>query len=299
MEIVTYAIEQGINLIDTSNSYAHGQAESIIGKALKENGMRNEILIASKFYYPTGEKGVNNRGSSRKHIFKACEDSLRRLGVDCIDLYQMHRTDMHIPLLEMMQALSDLVRQGKIRYWGTTTSPAWKIAEASMLAEYEKVVAPISEQLPYNLLDRRAENEIIPACQWADRGILTWSPLAMGMLTGRYSMDDPASFDTPRFNRGGIYAQRMTREAVQTGNQFARIASEYGLKPAHFALLWVKDQPGVTAPICGPRTLAQIKDVVPLMQQTFPKKLELICDQLSKPGGHVANFFNTANWMAG
>ena len=297
--IINFAIEQGINLIDTSNSYAEGEAEKIIGEAVKENGLRHDIILATKFYYPTGKKGINDQGVSRKHIIKACEDSLKRLQTDYIDLYQMHRVDMDTPLEETLSALTDLVRQGKIRYFGSTTSPAWKIAESKMLSDFKNYSHCISEQLPYNLLDRRAENEIIPASQWAGLALLPWSPLAMGMLTGRYQNTNPSSFDTPRYNRGGIYAERISKKAVEKGNEFVRLAEEHGMKPAHLAILWVKDQPGITAPLAGPRTLEQIKDITPLMSQGLSAEIKAQCDLIVPPGSAVANFLNSAPWMKG
>ena len=299
IEILNHAIEQGINLIDTSNSYAQGASERIIGKTFQENGLREGVLIATKFYYPTGKKGINDRGVSRKHIIKACEDSLKRLQTDYIDLYQMHRVDMDVPLEETLSALTDLVRQGKIRYFGATTSPAWKITESKMLSEFKHHAHAISEQLPYNLLDRRVENEIIPACQWANLAVFAWSPLAMGMLAGRYNNAQPNSFKTPRYNRGGIYAERISQKAVNFAQKFVQLAKQTSFTPAHLALLWVKDQQGITAPLAGPRTLAQLKDIIPLMSKQFPKKLKQACDEIVPPGSAVANFLNSAPWMKG
>lgn len=299
-EIINYAIEQGINLIDTSNSYAGGEAERIIGKTLQENKRREDIILATKFYYPTkGNEGINHRGTSRKHIIKACEDSLKRLGTDYIDLYQMHRVDMDIDLEETLSALTDLVRQGKIRYFGATTSPAWKITESRLLSEFKNMSCAVSEQLPYNLLDRRVENEILPACEWANLAVFAWSPLAMGMLAGRYNNSDATTFETARFQRGGIYADRITPKAVDASQRFVGLAREAQMKPAHLALIWVKDQPGITAPLCGPRTLQQLKDVVPLMTSRLSDELSENCDAIVPSGSAVADFLNTAPWMKG
>ena len=299
IKMIDYAIEKGINLLDTSNSYAGGQSEKIIGKALKINRLREDVIIATKFYYPTQKKGINDRGVSRKHIISACEDSLKRLKTDYIDLYQMHRVDMNTPLEETLSALTDLVRQGKIRYFGATTSPAWKIAESKLLSDFKNMAHAISEQLPYNLLDRRAENEILPASQWAKLAVFAWSPLAMGMLAGRYDNTDPASFNTPRYNRGGIYSERISEKAVATAQKFVKLAGKSSFSPAHLAILWVKDQPGITAPLVGPRTLAQLKDIIPLMSKSFPEELRKSCDEIVPPGSAAANFLNSAPWMKG
>lgn len=297
--IINYAIDNGINVIDSSNSYAAGQSEEIIGRCLKENGRRDDVILATKVHYPVGNKGINDRGNSRKHLIKACEDSLRRLQTDYIDLYQTHRVCMQTPLEETLGALTDLQRQGKIRYTGSTTSPSWKITESSMLAEHRGLIRMVSEQLPYNLLDRRVENEILPAAGAAGLAVFVWSPLAMGLLTGRYDSSKPESFDTPRFRRGGIYAERITHRAADAGQQFVRVARDFDLSPAHLALLWVKDQPGVTAPLCGPRTLAQLEDIVPVMQMNLSDAMRRECDQVVPPGSAIADFLNSAPWMKG
>ena len=184
--IINHALDTGINLIDTSNSYNNGESERIIGQALKENGRRQQTLIATKVYNQVGP-GPNDSGNSRLHIIQACEDSLRRLQTDYIDLYQLHRPSPHIPIAETLAALTDLVRQGKVRYIGCSTFPAWQIMEALMTSELKSFVRFVSEQPPYNLLDRRIENERVPLCQKYGLSIFPWAPLAMGVLAGRYN----------------------------------------------------------------------------------------------------------------
>jgi aryl-alcohol dehydrogenase-like predicted oxidoreductase len=239
---------------------------------------------------------VNDQRTSRKHLIRACDESLRRLQTDYIDLYQTHRVCTETALEETLGALTDLQRLGKIRYAGSTTSPAWKIAESSLLAEYRGFIRMVSEQLPYNLLDRRVENEVLPACAWAGLAVLVWSPLAMGMLTGRYDNDDPESFKTPRFQRGGIYAERITEKAVDAGRRFVQLAAKLDMSPARLAVLWVKDQPQVTAPLTGPRTLAQLEDLVPVMQMRLGDDARTACDDIVPPGSAIANFLNSAPW---
>lgn len=299
IEILNCAFTNGINLIDTANGYADGRSEEIIGKFIKQSDCRDDIILTTKFYYGAGNKGINDKGTSRKHIIKACEDSLKRLKTDYIDIYQTHRMCMNTPLEETLGALTDLQRQGKIRYAGSTTSPSWKITEASMLADYKGLIRMVSEQLPYNLLDRRVENEILPAANAAGLAVFVWSPLAMGLLTGRYDSANPDSFNTFRFNRGGIYSERITKRAANAGQAFVKISQTYGLKPAHLALLWVKDQPHVTAPLCGPRTLAQLQDILPVMEMSLTDEIRQSCDELIPPGSAIANFFNSAPWMKG
>ncbi|HMQ52079.1 MAG TPA: aldo/keto reductase [Anaerolineae bacterium] len=294
--LIYRALDAGINLIDTSNSYRQGEAERIIGQALKESGRRHEALIATKVYYPTGP-GPNDRGNSRLHILRACEESLRRLQTDCIDLYQLHRPDFEIPIDETLSALSQLVWQGKVRYIGSSTAPAWKVMEGILTSELKGYVRFVSEQPPYNLLDRRIENELVPLCQTYGLGIICWSPLAMGMLAGRYADDDIRPAGSRASQRGGIYAERVTLRAVQAGNRFVKLARAAGFEPAQLAILWAKDQPGLTAPIIGPRTVAQLEHLLPVLEMSLDESIRAACDEIVPPGSAVANFHNSAPWM--
>lgn len=296
MRMIDRALDGGINLIDTSNSYMKGQSERLIGDALKANGRRHQTIIATKVHYPTGP-GPNDRGNSRLHIMRACEDSLRRLGTDYIDLYQTHRPSFDIPLEETLGALTDLVQQGKVRYIGSSTAPAWHVMEALMVSELKGLARFVSEQPPYNLLDRRIENELVPMCQRHGLGIISWSPLAMGILAGRYSDATQPSSDSRAARRGGIYAERVTQPGIEVGNKLVKLAQEHGLDPAQLAILWVKDQPGITAPIIGPRTMAQLENLLPVIEMTLTDELRAACDALVPPGSAVANFHNSAPWM--
>ena len=296
VQIIDKALDAGINLIDTSNSYANGNAERIIGKALKQNGLRDQTLIATKAHYPTGT-GPNDSGNSRLHLIKACEASLKRLQVDTIDLFQLHRPSFDIPIEETLGALTDLVRMGMVRYVGVSTSPAWKVMEAIMVSELKGLVRFSSEQPPYNLLDRRIENELVPACQAYGLGLITWSPLAMGMLAGRYSDAKAPPKESRATLRGGIYAERVTQAAVDVGNKFVALANEKGMSPAQLAVLWVKDQQGITAPLIGPRTVAQLEHFLPVMSMSLEDDTRKACDALVPPGSAVANFHNSAPWM--
>ena len=294
--IIDRALDAGINLIDTSNSYAQGECERIIGRALAANGRRQQVILATKAHYPTGP-GPNDRGNSRLHLMRACEDSLRRLQTDTIDLYQLHRPAFDIPMDETLGALTDLVRQGKVRYIGSSTAPAWKVMEALMVSELKGLVRFVSEQPPYNLLDRRIENELVPMCQAHGLAILPWTPLAMGVLAGRYS--DAAAFpaDSRASLRGGIYAQRVTARGIEIGKQFVQLANERGMSPAQLAVLWVKDQPGITAPLIGPRTVEQLEHFLPVLEMQLDESIRQACDELVPPGSVVANFHNSAPWM--
>jgi aryl-alcohol dehydrogenase-like predicted oxidoreductase len=296
VRMIDAALDGGLNFIDTSNSYVKGECESIIGRALAGNKRRDEVVLATKVFYPTGP-GPNDRGGSRRHILKACEDSLRRLQTDRIDLYQTHRPSFDIPIDETLEALTDLVRLGKVLYIGGTTSPAWKVMESVLTSEMKGFVRVISEQTPYNLLDRRAENELVPMCLARGVGILPWGVMGMGVLAGRYPDGVHFPQDSRAALRGGIYSERVTPKGVETGKAFSEIARQAGLTPAQMAVLWTKDQPGVSAPIIGPRTVGQLLHLLPIAGMALDEAARRACDALVPPGTAVANFHNSAPWM--
>jgi aryl-alcohol dehydrogenase-like predicted oxidoreductase len=294
--MIIRALDAGINLIDTSNSYGSGEAERVIGRVLAESGRRDEAVIATKVHYPTGP-GPNDRGNSRLHIMRACEQSLRRLQTDRIDLYQLHRPDFDVPVDETMGALTDLVRQGKVCYIGSSTAPAWKVLEGVLLAQLKGLVPFATEQPPYNLLDRRVENELVPMALKYGLGLLPWSPLAMGVLAGRYADDDIRPEGSRASLRGGIYAARVSQKAVEAGNQFVRLARDLGLDPAQLAIAWVMHQPAVIAPLIGPKSVEQLEHLLPVMDMSISHEVFAACDEICAPGSAVANFHNTAPWM--
>src|SRR5690349_11939357 len=260
IRIIDTALDAGINFIDTANVYNAGESERIVGVALARNGKRDQIVLATKVNGQMGE-GPNDRGISRYHIMKACEDSLRRLQTDHIDLYQIHRPSLTIPQDETLRALDDLVRAGKVRYIGCSTFPAWMVMESLMISDEQRLARYISEQPPYNLLDRRIENELVPLCQKYGLGIIPWSPLAGGILAGRYAGERaPEGSRAARSGAGSLFDQRVTPRALEAARTVADLAAARGLTSSQLALLWVKDQPGVTAPIIGPRTLDHLKD---------------------------------------
>jgi aryl-alcohol dehydrogenase-like predicted oxidoreductase len=295
--ILNRALDGGINFIDTANSYNNGESERIVGRALKQNGKRDQIILATKVFSRVGE-GPNDGGASRWHILKSCEDSLRRLQTETIDLYQLHRPSATIPQDETLRAFDDLVQAGKVRYIGCSTHPAWKVMEALAISEKFSLARYISEQPPYNLLDRRIENELVPLCQQYGLAILPWSPLAMGMLAGRYPADGsiPEGSRAARAGSGPI-VDRVTSRAVEVGKQVEGLAKARGLKAGQFSLLWCKDQPGITAPIIGPRTLAHLEDFLPVMEMKLTDEDRAACDALVHPGNAVADFFNSNDWM--
>jgi len=294
--ILDRAVAAGINLVDTSNSYGHGDSERFIGSWIQQTKRRHDIVIATKAYYPTGP-GPNDRGASRRHLIQACEDSLQRLQTDHIDLYQLHRPSPDVPIEETLYALDTLVRDGKVLYIGTTTHPAWQIMEALMVSEVRGFARFVSDQPPYNLLDRRIENELVPLCGKHGIGLIPWAPLASGLLAGRYQDAAHVPADSRAALRGGIYAERVTARGVEASRRFVALAHVHDIPPAQLALLWVKDQPGVTAPLFGPRTVAQLEHILPVLEMELSDDLRDACDRVVPPGSVVANFHNTAPWM--
>lgn len=298
--IMQTAIDHGINFIDSADSYVGGESERIVGGFLKDTGQRDSVIVSTKVFYPTGN-GINDRGLSRFHILRACEASLRRLQTDHIDLYLAHRSaGATVPIEETLEAMNDLVRQGKVRYIGCSTHPAWQVMEALGTSERRGFSRYVAESPPYNLLDRRAENELIPLCRQYGLAVIPWSPLAMGMLAGRY----PADGSFPEGSRAaanpqGIYAARVSRKGAQIGVRVGELAKDEGLTAGQLALLWIKDQPGVTSPIIGPRTEEQLLEMLRVAERHADDRLRAAFDALVPPGMAVANFHNTSGWMKG
>lgn len=294
--IINRALDGGINFIDTANVYNAGESERIVGKALKENGRRDQVVLATKVYGKMGD-GPNDQGVSRYHILKACEDSLRRLQTDHIDLYQLHRPPMTVPQDETLRAFDDLVRAGKVRYIGCSTFPAWKVMEALAISQQQNLARYISEQPPYNLLDRRIENELVPLAQQYGMALLPWSPLAGGILAGRYANKEqfPPGSRAERANE--IFRNRITQRGLDVAIALGEMARERGLTSSQLGLLWVIDQPGVTSPIIGPRTMAHLEDALPLLDMKLADEDRPRFDALVHPGTAVADFHNSNEWM--
>ena len=294
LRIVDAAIDAGVNFIDTANIYHGGRSEEAVGKALA--GRRHRVVLATKVQGRVGD-GPNDQGTSRLHILRACEESLRRLNTDYIDLYQVHRPCPEIPIEETLGALTDLVRAGKVRYIGCSTHPAWMVVEALAASERLGLARYVSEQPPYNLLDRRIENELLPMAARYGLAILPWAPLAQGVLAGRYPAADALPADSRAVRQpDSIYSRRVTPRGIEAGRAFAALAREHGLPPGQLALLWCKDQPGVTSPIVGPRTLEQFVDLLPVLGMSLTDEQRAACDAINPPGTALVNFHNTAAW---
>jgi aryl-alcohol dehydrogenase-like predicted oxidoreductase len=293
--IIDAAIEAGINLVDCADVYADGESERILGEALTRNRKRKEVFLTSKVFWRTGT-GPNDQGNSKHHIIESCEASLKLLRTDYLDIYFLHRTDFDVPQEESLEALDILVKQGKVRYIACSTHPAWRTVEALWISDRYRYPKFICEQPPYNLLDRRIENEIIPMCCAYDLGIITWSPLAQGLLAGRYK----DARNLPEGSRGTlkeVYAERITQRGIEVSLELAKRATEKGCTPAQLAVAWVISQPGITGAIIGPKDLAQFESLLPALDITLDQADLEFCDALVPPGTYLSNHFNTSNWM--
>lgn len=258
--IVHRAIDAGLNLVDTADTYGDGATEEIIGPAVRAR--RDDVVLATKFQNPVGDHNDPNRqGNSRRWMMTALEDSLRRLGVDHVDLYQVHRPDPHTAIEETVEALSDMVRAGKIRAWGTSTFPASEIVEAQWAAHRSGAIGPRCEQPPYSIMCRGAEAEVFDVCARYQMGVITWSPLSGGWLTGKYTRAEPA----PPGSRGATNPDHFdggNEAKFDVVERLASIAAQAGLSMTHLALAWILEHPAVTAAIIGPRTEEQLDDLL-------------------------------------
>lgn len=296
--IINLALEAGINFIDTANVYNAGESERIVGKALKENGGRAQVVLATKV---SGQMGhdPNDGGVSRYHIIKACEDSLRRLQTDHLDLYQLHYPFLAVPQDETLRAFDALISAGKVLYIGCSNHPAWAVMESLAISERYGLASYISVQPPYNLLDRRVENALVPLCQKYNLAILPWSPLACGILANRYPPGDeiPEDSRAARVGWGQLMQTRLTRKGREVGAQLAKMAQKRGMTAAQLALLWVKDQPGVTSLIIGPRTLRHLEDSISVPDMSLDDADRPLFDEMVHPGNAVSDFHNSSKWM--
>ena len=252
------ALELGINFFDTADAYSLGISEEILGRALKDFTRREEVVIASKVFFPMGDR-PNQGGLSRVHIMQAIEDSLRRLGTDYIDLYQIHRWDPDTPIEETLEALHDLIKSGKVRYIGASSMYAWQFSKSLYLAELHGWTRFISMQNHYNLVYREEEREMMPLCRAEGIGVLPWSPLARGFLSGNRSLQEWG--DTARAKSDDFAHKMYYQESDFTVvERVIELAKKRGVTPSQVALAWLLHQPGVTAPIIGASKMRHLEE---------------------------------------
>jgi aryl-alcohol dehydrogenase-like predicted oxidoreductase len=257
LPFIKHALEQGINFFDTADFYSIGVCEEVVGKALKQFANREEIVLASKLYYAMSDD-PNDQGLSRKHIFKSIDRSLKRLQTDFLDLYQIHRWDDNTPIEETMEALHEVVKSGKARYIGASSMYAWQFVRAQAVAEKNGWTKFVSMQNHYNLMYREEEREMIPCCIDQGVGVIPWSPLARGLLTGKKTTETSIRKDNDALAKDMYYKEedQAVIDAVEN------LANESGHKPAHIALAWILQRQGITAPIIGASKTHHIDDAV-------------------------------------
>jgi aryl-alcohol dehydrogenase-like predicted oxidoreductase len=292
------ALDAGINLVDTADLYSGGASEELVGRVLARSGRRDSVLVATKCGMPVGPT-ENDQGGSRRHIIASCERSLRRLNTDRIDLYQLHRPSFATAPDETMSAFDKLMRDGKVVDIGSSTHPAWFLMECLAVSERYGWPRYASEQSPYNLLDRRVENELVPLCQRHGLALIPWSPVGGGILAGRYRRAGQAEPGS-RAEILPALRDRVTPRALEVADAVHDLAVEIDLTAGQLALLWLRDQPGVTSPIIGPRTPEQLTEYLGVAEAS-PLEADMLrrLDELVPPGTHVADFHNSSRWMGG
>lgn len=259
--IIRKALELGVNFLDTANMYSRGVSEEIVGRALKDFARREDVVLATKVFFPMAE-GPNKGGLSRKHIFDQIDASLRRLQTDYVDLYQIHRWDYQTPVEETLEALNDLVRMGKVRYIGASSMFAWQFAKALYISEMNGWVRFISMQNHYNLIYREEEREMIPLCREEGIGVIPWSPLAKGFLSGNRAKNPKE--DLTHRGRTDEFAHTMYYSELdfEIVERVRETAHKRGALPVQVALSWLLHQSGITSPIIGVVSIQQLDELV-------------------------------------
>lgn len=291
--IMDRAIDAGINFFDTANVYVNGDSEKTVGKALKRNGKRSRIVLATKVHGQMDDDDPNAVGNSRRHIVEQCEASLKRLRTDWIDLYQIHRPQPEIPIGETLRALDDLVRAGKVRYIGASTFAAWQVLESLWASKELCLNRFVCEQTPYHICDRRIERELIPMAMTYGLAVIPWSPLASGFLTGKYQRGEARQEGSRLCS--GYQPQRTDPLFSDAGfdvlDGLIQLAEEKRCTPSQLAVAWCAQQPGITSPIIGPRTMAQFEDNLGALSVTVTDQDRDAIDNLVPPGGMVAPYY--------
>jgi aryl-alcohol dehydrogenase-like predicted oxidoreductase len=298
MDLIDQAIDRGINFLDTANVYTKSQSETIVGKALKRNGKRDSIVLATKVHRRMDDNNILSAGNNRRHILEQCEASLRRLQTDCIDLYQIHRPVSDVPIDETLRALDDLIRAGKVRYIGLSSFPAWRALESLWVSKELGLNRVISEQVPYHLLDRGVERELMPMAQTYGLAILSWSPLARGFLTGKYKrgQEIPGGSRMERDLSAGRFParaqQHLTDHAYAVMDVVEALAVEKHCTPSQIALAWLMHQPGMTSIIIGPRIAAHLEDNLGALDILITDDDRNRLDEVAQPEQAIVSYYN-------
>lgn len=299
-DIIDHALDAGINFLDTANVYANGKSEKAVGKALKRNGKRDRIVLATKCHghmHKNDPLDPNRWGNSRRQIIEQCDASLKRLKTGWIDLYQIHRPHVDCPIDETLRALDDLVRAGKVRYIGCSTFAAWQVVESLWVSDQYKLNRFVTEQPPYNLLDRRIERELVPMAQTYGLALIPWSPLAGGFLTGKYPRNQPATEGryAPGDNASPRAEEMLANDrAHNVADTLREISAAKGCSVSQLALAWCMNQPAITSPIVGPRTMDQLKDNLAALNVQITDADREAIDTVSPPGRAVHTYYEAS-----
>ena len=287
VRIIHRALDAGVTFVDTADVYAQGESEEIVGRALQ--GRRDEVVLATKAHGQMGE-GPNRQGNSRRWLVREVEDSLRRLQTDWIDLYQIHRPDPTVDTEETLSALTDLQRAGKIRYFGSSTFPAHEVVEGQWVAKERGLSRYVTEQPPYSILVRGVERDLLPVAQQHGMGVLPWSPLAGGWLTGRYrkGQEPPTSSRAARIPARFDLSLPDNQRKLEAADALAVLAEEAGLTLVHLALAFVLRHPAVTSPIIGPRTMEQLESQLGAVDVVLSDDVLDRIDEIVPPGTTLA-----------
>ena len=278
--MIRRALDAGVNLVDTADMYAQGENEEIVGEALR--GRRDSVILTTKFHHQMGDDPACS-GNSRRWITSAVEDSLRRLGTDYIDVYQAHRPDPGVPIEETVEALTDLVTAGKIRHWGTSTFPAEDIVAAHWGADRANAIAPATEQPPYSILCRGIERDVLTVCRRFDIGVLVWSPLSGGWLTGKHRRGEPAPAGS-RAETNPDHFDGDNSAKFEAVDQLASLSADAGVSLTHMSLTWVTEHPAVSCALTGPRTPEQLEDLLGAVDVKLSADVLDRIDEIVAPG---------------
>ena len=284
IRIIHAALDAGINFVDTADVYGQGESEEIVGKALA-GGRRDDVILATKFHNAMGED-PNRQGNSRRWVVRAVEDSLRRLGTDWIDLYQVHRTDPHTDIDETLSALSDLVDEGKVRYIGGSTFPASQIVEAQWVARDRHLQRFVTEQPPYSILVRAVEADVLPTCLRHGMAVMSYSPLTGGWLSGRWRKDtgQQSSSRAGRLPERFDLSEPANQRKLDAVEQLAQLAEQAGITLIQLAIAFVLNHPAITAALIGPRTMEQLASQLAAEDVVLDRGLLDRIDEIVPPG---------------
>ena len=287
IRIIHRALDAGINFVDTADVYSRGESEEIVGKALA-GGRRDDVVLATKLHMPMGDD-ANQRGNSRRWIIREVEDSLRRLNTDWIDLYQIHRYDPDVDIEETLGALTDLVRQGKVRYLGSSTFPPSAIVRAQWVARDQRLQRFVCEQPPYSILVRGIESDVLPTCARHGMAVMSYSPLAGGWLSGRWRKDAsvPSSTRAERLPARFDMSLPANQRKLDAAESLAQLAEQAGMSLIEMAIAFVINHPAVTAGIIGPRTMDQLESQLPAADAVLDGALLDRIDEIVPPGTNI------------